>query len=120
MLPLQKSPFEACVNVENSSSRLVTRENMSLNCEAYNRGSILGNPGNKEGGCALTVLYPVWLEIWITESLLKLKKASVLRRTRQADVCLSAHWPEDACWHCPSARLAMGLVSVIDIDFDFE
>ena len=119
MLPSQKSPFETRVNVENSSFRLVTRENMSLNCEVT-EAVFWETPGTKREVAPFFAVHPVWLEIWITESLLKLKKASVLRRTRQADVCPSAHWSEDACWHCPSARLAMGLVSVIDIDFDFE
>ena len=78
-------------------------------------------PGNKKGGCALLCCVPGLvgnLDNWI---FIEVEKGERLKtQTRRADVCLAAHWSEDACWHCPSARLAMGLVSVIDIDFDFE
>ena len=61
-----------------------------------------GNPGIKEGGCALLCLSPVWLGIRITESLLMVKSSNAVRRPRHADVCLAVHWTKDACWHCLS------------------
>ena len=88
--------------------RLITKENTSLNCEVTEK--VFAGCREQRGRLRPRAVCPVWLEIWISESLLTFKNTNAVKSTRQEDVCLSAHWMKDVCWHCPTcASLLIGL-----------